>query len=117
MAILGHSLAHGAGKVFDAVGADAGLRVGSNVGAVNPSKRRRHRKAPGEFLAARTGVTGATIPRYSQVAAALHRVGRWACFRPRDCCRKHNNNTAPGRVIDNLAITSASSRPIIGCTA
>ena len=63
MTTLGDALTDRAGKIFEAVGADAGFRVGSNVGAVNPPKRSRHRKAPGEFLAARTGVTGATIGR------------------------------------------------------
>ncbi len=71
MTVLSDTIAHGAGKVFEAVSADTGFAVGGNVGGVNPSDGRHHRKPTSEFFAAGSRVAGDTIRRPSQIATAF----------------------------------------------
>ena len=72
--------AHGAPKGRFRPAADAGLRIGRDVGREHRAERRRHRQAAGEILAAAHGVAGIAIAERRKLAAALDQSGIEALF-------------------------------------
>lgn len=65
----GHPLAHGAVELFEAVAADAGLPVGSDVGRVDGTHWRLQLQAAGHRRALRAGMAGDAVAELGHVAA------------------------------------------------
>ena len=78
VALAVDALVHGAPKGLERPRADAGLRVGRDVGGVDGAERRRQGEAAGIGLAARRGVADGAIPDRRQHLSLLHEIRREA---------------------------------------
>ncbi|MNS85120.1 hypothetical protein D3C72_1189750 [compost metagenome] len=87
VAVLRHAFAHGTVERRLRIAADAGGRIGRDIGGVDAAQRRRHRQPAREGLAARRRVAGHAVAEPGQILAArdqrlVHRRGGLCGRRP-----------------------------------